>query len=44
LDTEHCLDWDGDLDNPNDIQDDWDTDNEFDIELHNTVEDAETLE
>ena len=41
-DTEICLNWDGDLDIPNDSEDDWDTDDESGIEWHNGSEDSET--
>jgi len=43
-DTENWLNWNGDLDNPNDSEDDWEADNESDMELHNGIEDSETLE
>jgi hypothetical protein len=37
-DTEHWLNWNGDLDNPNDNEDDWKADNESDIEMDNGSE------
>jgi len=43
-DTENWLNWNGDLDNPNDIDDDWEVDNESDMELDNGSEVSETLE
>jgi len=43
-DTENWLNWNGDLDNPNDSEDDWEADDESDMELHNGIEDSETLE
>jgi len=42
LDTENWLNWNGDLDNPNDSEDDWEADIEFEIELDNGIEDPET--
>ena len=43
-DTENCLNWNGDLDNPNDSEDDWEADNESDMELDNGSEVSATLE
>jgi hypothetical protein len=43
-DTENWLNWNGDLDNPNDSEDDWEADNESDMELDNCSEVSETLE
>jgi len=43
-DTENWLYWNGDLDNPNDSEDDWEADNESDMELDNGSEDSETPE
>jgi len=34
-DTEHWFNWNGDLDNPNDSEDDWEADNASDMELDN---------
>ena len=38
-DTENWLNWIGDLDNPNDSEDDWEGDNDSDMELDNGSED-----
>jgi len=43
-DTENWLNWNGDLDNPNDSEDDWEADNESDMELDNGSEESETPE
>jgi hypothetical protein len=43
-DTENWLNWNGDLDNPNDSKDDWEADNESDVELDNGSEESETPE
>jgi len=43
-DTENWLHWNGDLDNPNDSEDDWQADNESDMELDNGSEQSETPE
>jgi len=43
-DTENWLNWNGDLDNPNDSEDDWEADNESDMELDNCSVVSETLE
>ena len=43
-DTENWLNWNGDLDNPNDSDDDWEVDNESDTELDNGSEVSQTLE
>jgi len=40
--TKTWLSWNGDLDNPNDSDDDWDTNNESAMELEKGREDAET--
>jgi len=37
-DTENWLNWNGDLDNPNDSEDDWEADNESDMKLDNASE------
>jgi hypothetical protein len=41
-DNKHWLNWNRDLDNPNDGEDDWEADNESDTELDNGSEDSET--
>jgi len=41
LDTEYCLNWNGDLGNPNDSADDCEGDIESDIEPDDTIEDSE---
>ena len=43
-DTKNWLNWNGDLENPNDSEDDWEADNELDMELDNGSEDSETPE
>jgi len=43
-DTENWLNWNGDLDIPNDSEDDWEADNEPGMELDNGSEVSETLE
>jgi hypothetical protein len=43
-DTENWLYWNGDLDNPNHSKHDWEADNTSDLELHNGIEDSDTLE
>ena len=43
-DARNWLKWNGDLDNPNDREDDWEADNESDMELDNSSEDSETPE
>jgi len=43
-DTENWLNWNGDLDNPNESEDDCDADNESDVELQNCFEDPECPE
>jgi hypothetical protein len=43
-DTEHWLNWNGDLHNPNDSEDDCVADFESDMEQDNTIEDAESPE
>jgi len=43
-DTENWLNWNGELDNPNDSEDDWDADNESDMEPDNGSENSETPE
>jgi hypothetical protein len=40
--TENCLDWNGDLDNPNVSEDNCEADNESDLEERNDFEDSET--
>jgi hypothetical protein len=42
-DTENWLNWNGDLDNPNDSEDDWEADNESDTELDNGSEVSQTV-
>jgi hypothetical protein len=39
-DTENWLNWNGDLDNPNESEVDWEADNESDIELDNGSDDS----
>jgi len=41
-DTKNWLNWNGDLDNPNDSEDDWQADNDSDMELGNGSEESET--
>ena len=41
-DTEYWLNWKGDLDNPNESENDWEADNQSDIELHNASDESET--
>jgi len=43
-DTGNWLNWNGDLDNPNESEDDCDADNESDVELENCFEDPECPE
>jgi hypothetical protein len=43
-DTGNWLNWNGNLDNPNNSNYDWEADNESDMELDNSSEDSETLE
>jgi len=43
-DTEHWLNWNGDLDNPNNSKDNWKADNKSYMELDKGSEDSETLE
>jgi len=43
-DTENLLNWNGDLDNPNESKDDCDADNKSDVELENCFEDPECPE
>ena len=43
-DTENWLNWNGDLDNPNDSEDDCAADIESDMEQDNTIEDPESQE
>jgi len=40
-DTNDWLNWNGDLDNPNDSEDDCAVDDESDIEQYNGIEDSE---
>jgi len=42
--TEKWIVWNGDLDNPNDSEDDWEAQNESDMELDNSSEESETME
>jgi len=44
LDTEDWLNWNGDLDNPNDSDDDCAADIESDMEQDNSIEDSESPE
>jgi len=43
-DTDNWLNWNGDLDKPNDSEDNWEADNESDMELDYGSEDSETPE
>jgi hypothetical protein len=43
-DTKNWLNWNGDLDNPNESEDDWESDNESDMKLDNGSKDSETPE
>jgi len=43
-DTENWLNWNGELDSPNDSKNDWEADNQSDMELHNGSENSETPE
>ena len=43
-DTNNWLNWNGDLDNPNNSEDDCEADDESEIQLHNSIEDSETSE
>jgi hypothetical protein len=43
-DTEHWLNWNGDLDIPNDSEEDWEVDTDSDMELDNSIQDSETPE
>jgi len=43
-DTEDCLNWNGDLDNPNDSEENWAADDDSDIEHHNCFEDPKCPE
>jgi hypothetical protein len=43
-DTKDWLDWNGDLDNPNDSEDDWTVDVESDMEQQNSIDDQESPE
>ena len=43
-DTEDWLNWNGDLDNPNDSEEDWAADDDSDIEHNNCIEDPECTE
>jgi len=43
-DTDDCLNWHGDLDNPNGSEDNCEADNESDVEQDNCVEDPECPE
>jgi hypothetical protein len=44
LDTEDWLNWNGDLDNPNDSKEDYAADDDSDIEHNNCIEDPECPE
>jgi hypothetical protein len=43
-DTKNFLNWNGDLDHPNESQDNWEADNQSDMELDNGSDVSETLE
>jgi len=43
-DTDDCLNWNGDLDNPNDSEEDYTADNDSDTERNNCIEDPECPE
>jgi len=43
-DTKNWLNWNGDLDDPNESEDNWEADNESDMDLDNGSEDSETPE
>jgi len=43
-DTDDSLNWNGDLDNPNDSEDDCAADDEYDIDDYNAIEDSECPE
>jgi hypothetical protein len=43
-DTENLINWNGELNYPNDSEDDWEADNQSDMELQNGSEDSEILE
>jgi hypothetical protein len=43
-DNEIRLDWTGDLDKPNESEDNWEVDNESEIELDNGIRDSEAKE
>jgi hypothetical protein len=43
-DTKNWLNWNGDRDNPNESEDDWESDNEYDMKLDNGSKDSETPE
>jgi len=40
--TENWLNWNGDLDNPNDSKEDWEGENQSDMDLDNSREESET--
>jgi hypothetical protein len=42
--TKNWLNWNEDLDNPNDSEDDWETDDESDMEQDNSSENSDTPE
>lgn len=42
--TEHCLDWDGDLDDSSESEEDWKADNESHIDQNNDTEDPESTQ
>jgi len=41
-DTKNWLNWNWDLDNPNDCEDDWEAEDDSDMQLDNSSEDSET--
>jgi len=43
-DTKNWVNWNGDLDNPNDSEDDWEVETKSHMELDNGIEDSEILE
>jgi len=43
-DTEHWLNWNGDLDDPIESEDDWEADDESEVKLDNSIDDPESTE
>ena len=41
-DTKNWLNWNGNVDNPNDSEDNWEADNESAVDLDNSCEDSDT--